>query len=637
MMRARLDNVRVSLTSASGLVDNASGRKYSRRLPALTLKIHREVLAMRLVSLCACVWVCIGLFAALPVAAENNVAETSAAKVKKVTLASIAIKDDYPDGVAGEGLFGDLKPHLRDLIDRLDKAAKDDKISGVVLRLREATIGLAKADELRAAVGRVRKAGKKVYAEVHSASTLDYLVAASCDQIVMPESGSLLITGIQAEVIFLKGLLDKLGIQADFIQIGDFKGAAEPLTRNNMSPEFRAQYEAVINDYYEHIVESIAKDRKIDPTEVKKLIDTGLFSAESALDAGLIDRVAYEDQWRAELKNELGADDLALERDYGRKKPEDFSGMAGMMKMMEMLMGGDQQRAKNSKNDKIAVVYIVGAIMTGESATSLFGGATVGSDTIVRALRQVEDDPKVKAIVLRVDSPGGSALASDLIWREVVKSNKPVLVSMGDVAASGGYYVSMGAKKIFVEPGTLTGSIGVVGGKLALRGLFDKIGVNSETIKRGKTSGVLSFTDPFSLEEREAWKRLMLATYHQFTSKAAQGRHMDLSKLEGLAQGRVFTGRMAVANGLADKLGTLDDAIAEAKNMAGVKSDEKIDLLILPKPKGILETLLGGSTIEAEARAVAPELVEAVQSGATLRKLFAEPSVTLMPYIVRFK
>ena len=586
---------------------------------------------MRFTVFCACLG---GLLVATSLGAAEG--DKPAEKAKKITLASIAVKDDYPEGTAGEGLFGEMKPHLRDLVDRLEKAAKDDKINGVVLRLREPNIGMGKVDALRAAVARVRKAGKKVYADVHSAGTKDYLVATACDEIIMPESGSLMVNGIAAEVMFFKGLFDKLGIQADFIQVGDFKGAAEPLTRNNMSPEFRAQYESVINDYYDQIVETIAKDRKLDPTEVKKRIDVGLYSAAEAKEAKLIDRVAYEDQWRDELKSELKTEELAVERDYGRKKAEDLSGMAGMMKLMEALMGGDQ-KAKSSKNNKIAIVYIVGPIMTGESTASIFGAQSVGSDTIVKALRQVEDDPKVKGIVIRVDSPGGSALASDLIWRETVHSKKPVVVSMGDVAASGGYYVSMGAKKIFVEPGTLTGSIGVVGGKLALRGLFDKIGVNSETISRGKTSGVLSFTDPFSLEEREAWKRLMLGTYHQFTSKAAQGRHMDQKKLEGLAQGRVYTDRMAVANGLADQLGTLEDAIAEVKTLGGVAADEKIDLLILPKPKGILEQLLGGSNVEAEIRTLVPEMVEAIKLGSQLRKLFAEPAVMIMPYVVRFR
>jgi protease-4 len=563
--------------------------------------------------------------------------EKPAEKPKKITLASISVRDDYPEGVAAEGLFGQAKPHLRELIDRLDKAAKDEKIGGVVLRLRDPQIGLAKVDEVRAAVNRVRKAGKKVFADVHSASTRDYLVASACDQIIMPESGSLMINGISAEVMFFKGLFDKLGIQADFIQIGDFKGASEPLTRNKMSPEFRAQFEAVINDFYEHIAETIAKDRKIDPIEVKKLIDLGMFTAEAARETKLIDRVAYEDQWREELKKDLAVDEVAIEKDYGNKKPEDLSGMAGMMKLMESLMGGDAQKAKNSKNNRIALVYIVGAIVTGESTASFFGGSSVGSDTILRSLRQAEADAKVKAIVLRVDSPGGSALASDLIWREIIKSKKPVVVSMGDTAASGGYYVSMGAKKIFVEPGTLPGSIGVVGGKLALRGLFDKLGVNSETISRGKTSGTLSITDPFSLEEREGWKRLMLTTYQQFTTKAAEGRHMDLKKLEGLAQGRLFSGRMAVANGLADQLGTLEDTIADARSQAGIPTEEKIDLLILPKPRGLLEQLLGGSPVEAEIRAMAPELVDAARFAAGLRKLFAEPAVTVMPFNVRFK
>jgi len=573
----------------------------------------------------------------LPAAARSADGEKSAEKVKKVTLASIALGADYPEGTAPVGLFGEAKPHLRELLRRLEKAANDDKISGVVLRLREPDIGLAKVGELRSAVARIRKAGKKVYADVHSTSTKDYLVATACDQIIMPESGSLMITGVQAQVMFYKGLLDKLGIQADFIQIGDFKGAAEPMTRNTMSPEFRAQYESVINDYYEYIVETIAADRKIDPAQVKSLIDTGMFTAAQARDARLIDRVAYEDEWRDELKKELGADEVALERNYGKKKSDsELSGMAGLMKLLEALMGGDQ-KAKTSKNNKIGLIYIVGTIMTGESTTSLFGGETVGSDTIVKALREVEEDAKVKGIVLRVDSPGGSALASDLIWREVVKSKKPLVVSMGDVAASGGYYVSMGAKKIFIEPGSLTGSIGVVGGKLALRGLFDKIGVNSEVISRGKNSGTLSMTDPFTAQEREAWKRLMQGTYEQFTSKAAAGRKMDVKKLEGLAQGRVFTGRMAVANGLADQLGTLDDAIAEAKNMAGLKGDEKVDLLNLPKTKGFLEQLLGGSQVEAEARALAPELMGALKTGETLRKLFTEPAVTVMPYSVRIK
>jgi protease-4 len=361
-----------------------------------------------------------------------------------------------------------------------------------------------------------------------------------------------------------------------------------------------------------------------------------MFSAEQAKESGLIDRVAYEDEWRGELKKELAADELALEPNYGKAKSAGPAGMAGMMQFMEMLMGRETA-TRSSKASKIAVVYAVGPIMTGESSTTLFGGSTVGSDTIVKALRDAKADAKVKAIVIRVDSPGGSALASDLIWRETIKSEKPIVVSMGDIAASGGYYISMGAKKIFAEPGTLTGSIGVVSGKLALRGLFDKIGLGAESVKRGANSGVLSFTDPFTDAERQAMKGLMVDIYKQFTTKAAEGRKMDLAKLETLAAGRLFSGRMAVQVGLADQLGTLEDAVAEAKSMGGLKADEEVDLLILPKPKPIFEQLLGVSSIESEIRSVAPELVDVARHAATLQKLFAEPTVTIMPFLIRVR
>ena len=208
---------------------------------------------------------------------------------------------------------------------------------------------------------------------------------------------------------------------------------------------------------------------------------------------------------------------------------------------------------------------------------------------------------------------------------------------MGDIAASGGYYVSMGAKKSSLSRARSPARSAWSGANWRCAGLFDKLGVTSETISRGKTSGTLSITDPFSLAEREGWKRLMLTTYQQFTTKAAEGRHMELKKLEGLAQGRLFSGRMAVANGLADQLGTLEDTIADARSQAGIPTEEKTDLLILPKPRGILEQLLGGSPVEAEVRAMAPELVDAARFAAGLRKLFAEPAVTVMPFNVRFK
>jgi len=573
-------------------------------------------------------------------------------KIKKATLASVMLKEDYIEGTAPAGLFGELKPHLRDVIERLDKAAKDDKLSGVVLRIRSPELGLGKVDELRGVIGRLRAAGKKVYADVDSVMTKDYLIAAACDEVIIPPSGSLMLTGLAAEISFYKSLFDKLGVQAEIIQVGDFKGAAEPFTRTEMSPEFRQQFESVIEDYYSQMVSTIAKDRHLEEAQVKALIDEGLFTPERAKEAKLVDRVCYEDELIASLKTSLNAEEVVVDRQYGKKKLDtDYSGFGGFMKLMEAMMGVEAPTTA-SKNPRIALVYAVGPIMSGESDSGAFGQEnSVGSDTLVKALRDAKSSDRVKAIVLRVDSPGGSALASDLIWREVATCDKPFVVSMGNVAASGGYYISMAADKIYAEPGTLTGSIGVVGGKMALRGLLDKVGVNVQTISRGKNATSFSAIDPFSPSERDAWHRMMKDTYHQFTSKAAEGRKMDADKLEKLAQGRVFTGRMAVENGLVDKLGTLSDALAEAKTLAGLKADEKIELQILPKPKNFFEQLFDGSSADTEVRSpvstelipaelvVPRELLAAWRQVRMLQQVFspARPVATMLPYQINFR
>ncbi len=316
------------------------------------------------------------------------------------------------------------------------------------------------------------KAGKKVYAIVQETTGAGYLLATACDEIVMPPSGSLTVSGVRMEVTFYKGLLEKLGIQADMLQVGDYKGAAEPMTRDKMSPEFRKQMESVIDDYYSQLATTVAADRKLEVSKVKELIDEGLFTAARAKEVGLIDRVAYEDELSKQLADQQKVDDVTLDDEYGKKKlDEDFSGFGGLMKMIEVLSGAEE-RGKTSSAKKIAVIYAVGVIISGEGGRSMYGKA-VGSDTIIEALQEAEEDPKVVGIVLRVDSPGGSALASDLMWREItrIKSKKPIVASMGDIAASGGYYISMGCSKIFAEPGTLTGSIGVVSGKVALERL----------------------------------------------------------------------------------------------------------------------------------------------------------------------
>ncbi len=313
---------------------------------------------------------------------------------KEVQIDSLVVKGGLPESTGRFGFFGDVRMDLRKLISRLDKAASDARLVGVVLRIRNPVIGRGRLAELRAAVSRVRKAGKKVYADLQLATPVDYLLACACDHIIMPESGTLMIPGVRAEITFYKTLFDVAGVQADMMQVGSHKGTAEPYTRSSMSDEFREQYEQLLTDFYDQLIETIAQDRKLPLETVKKLVDQGLFSAKQALDAGLIDEIAYGDQIKERLSQDLKTEAAQIDvmNGYAIKKVEnDFSGLMGMVKLFDLLLNGDDE-TKASKNKKVAVIYAVGSIVTGESALSLFGGATVGSDTLIRALKQADDD-----------------------------------------------------------------------------------------------------------------------------------------------------------------------------------------------------------------------------------------------------
>jgi protease-4 len=405
-----------------------------------------------------------------------------------------------------------------------------------------------------------------------------------------------------------------------------------------MSKPLRESMEALVDDTYSGVVNAIAKDRKLADYQVKTLIDQGLFTAAAAKKAGLIDRIAYFDEFQDSLKARLKAKQVKLVTDYKKKQIDaDFSGIGGMVKLMELLFGG-KGAEKTSTEQKIAVVYASGVIVEGSGSSDMFGSEEgLGATKLIQSLRTADEDSKVAAIVLRIDSPGGSAVASDLIWREVVRIKKPVIASMSDVAGSGGYYIAMGTRKILAEPDTLTGSIGVIGGKMVIGGLLGKLGVSTEIIARGKNSGSMSMISAFTPSEREAWVAMLDETYHQFVSKAAAGRKMPFNKLEALAQGRVYTGRMAMANGLVDSLGTLSDAIIEAKKAAHLKPDAKVELLILPKAKSFFEQLFGDSNVSTEADSILPGLGATIRQASLWRQLLAEPRLLLMPARIELK
>ena len=573
-------------------------------------------------------------------AAKKQETAKEEAKKERLLVARLTLKGTLSEMAESSGLFATSDTSLLGLVNRFDQAAKDEKLAGLILKIRGAAIGRAQSEDVRLAIKRTRASGRKVYADLQSAGTQDYLLACACDHIIMPESGTLMIPGVRAEITFYKTLFDVAGVQADMMQVGSHKGTAEPYTRSSMSDEFREQYEQLLTDFYDQLIETIAQDRKLPLETVKKLVDQGLFSAKQALDAGLIDEIAYGDQIKERLSQDLKTEAAQIDvmNGYAIKKVEnDFSGLMGMVKLFDLLLNGDDE-TKASKNKKVAVIYAVGSIVTGESALSLFGGATVGSDTLIRALKQADDDKTVKAIVLRVDSPGGSALASDLIWREVQRIKKPVIASMGDIAASGGYYISMGCDQIYAQPGTLTGSIGVVGGKISFSGLFERFGVKTEIISKGKNSGLLSTTTSMSDSERKVWKANMESIYHQFVSKAAAGRNLTLKQLEPLASGRVWTGRQAKKSGLVDELGTLQAAIEAAKKAAKFKPDEKAELLLLPESQSFLDQLLGGGSVVPGFQVKTPHpWLRTAEDIKTIQQLFAEPTLFMLPYRIEIR
>jgi len=582
----------------------------------------------------------IGLAACLaatsPVLAEDK-AEAKPAPVPIVV--DLTLKGGLTEGPAAVGLDGSpIKDNLKGLIDRIAKAKADPNVKGLVLRIHGLSLGLAKGHELRQSIGKFRESGKKVYAFLESGENADYLVATAADEIVMPESGWLMIKGLAAEVTFYKSLFDKLGVTADWMQVGEFKSYGEPFTRTKMSPAFREEIASLLGDSYDLIAESIARRQGIAQADARALIDGGPYSPPAAKAAGLINRIGYADSIEDAVAKSIGVASIKLDPKYGKKNEAvDLSGFAGFMKMVQMLSGEGPKKPESSAS-KIALIYASGAIETGKSTSTILGEATIGSESLVKHLREAEKDKTVKAIVLRVDSPGGSALASDLIWREVVRIEKPIVASMSDVAASGGYYISMGAEKIFAEPGTLTGSIGVTGGKFVLSGLMDKLGVATDTVTVGKNGTIFSINQPFSDTERAAMKRLMDDTYRQFVAKAAQGRKMPFEALEKLAGGRVYTGRQAQKLGLVDEVGTLDDAIAAAKELARIPSDQATELLVLPKAQGFLEALVGpleDRDVYAPAiRAAIPEPLRPVLGRLeAFRRIFArEPVAVILPF-----
>jgi len=393
------------------------------------------------------------------------------------------------------------------------------------------------------------------------------------------------------DVLFYAGLLRTIGVEVDYVREGSYKSAVEPYTRTEMSPELERTMKRLLDDLYDQMVVRIAAGRDMTPSHVRDLIDGGPYSAREAAENGLVDALVYEDELEAWLDEALGAD-VVFER---ATEPRDAGKYAGVRRIFELWQRSFRTRARSgSPREKIALIRVDGMIVTGGSEDPYRQGDFITAGAITYALATAAEDETVKAIVLRVDSPGGSALASDVIWRAVIQARleKPVIASMGGVAASGGYYVAMAADHILADEGTLTGSIGVFGAKFNLGGLYDKVGIRKQILTRGRNAALYDEAHGFTPSERERVSGLIRQIYEDFVSKAADARDMTVDELDAVAQGQVWTGREALAHGLIDGVGGLKRAFAVAKVRAGYPPDMTFELLELPEVPSLLDLIL---------------------------------------------
>ena len=550
------------------------------------------------------------------------------------SVLTLRVAGELPDYVPDDPLrkiLGGPEQSLSNLVLQFSKAKVDKRIKMILLTVDMSGVGWGKSEEIRDAIADFRSSGKPVYAYMEFATDKEYYIASACDKVYLAPPGELFINGLAADVMFFRGSLDKLGIYPDMVQMGKYKTAVETFTRKDMSDANREFVNSLLDDLFNRYVDAIAKARGKSPEDVRAIIDNAPYSSAKAKEIGLIDGVAYRDELEKELKTKLGykdSDELSLIRSsaYNEVEPES--------------LGLD-------KGEKIAVIYASGDIGSGKSQESP-GDQSIGSETLSKALNDARDDKSIKAIVIRVDSPGGSGLASDIIWHavEAAKAKKPVVISMSDVAASGGYYIAAGANKIIAQQSTITGSIGVFAGKPVVKGLYDWLGISNEYVLRGKQAGMFRETEKFTPEERAKFEDLIKRMYYEeFVPKVAKGRNKSPEYVDSIAQGRVWTGAQGKERGLVDEFGGLDRAVEVARELANIPKDKGVHRVILPYPRTFIQELLSSgddqTRIKTQQRAVLATLPEDTRRAfhymSMLDRMKDGESSLLMPFDLRIK
>ena len=529
---------------------------------------------------------------------------------------------------------------LRSIIKQFDKIREDDEVTGVLLKIEGLGIGWAKLQELRDKIIQLRSDGIEVISYLESGGNTEYLLACAADRIVLMPAGMVGLTGLRAEVMFFRGLLDKLEVNADMYAVGKYKSAIEPYMRDSMSESQREAMNAILDDLYAQQIDMLANGRsEIDAALAANLIDQGPFTAEEAYQAKLVDALQYYDELVQSIE-ERAEEKIEVVSDYGKKttKVPELTGVTGFMRLFSMLASSKKPTSGDGK-PKVALIYATGPIMSDAPTSPFTTGQVITPGVMTKALREAREDSDIQAVIMRVDSPGGSAVASDAIWREVLltQREKPLVVSMSDVAGSGGYYIAMAAGTIVAEPGTITGSIGVLGGKLNLKGLYNKIGLTKEVITRGKNANLYSDYGDFTPTERERLQKLLETVYQDFVQRAAEGRDKTEAEIHELAQGRIWTGKQAKEIGLVDELGGLDTALSIAKKQIGMDPTDEINLIILPKPKTFFETMIEDMEMDMRLPMAShlpmPTPIERTLSNFYWLHLFInEPTAAVMPF-----
>jgi protease-4 len=477
--------------------------------------------------------------------------------------------------------FFGLSPALsmHDIWLNFQKAKRDSRIQAIVLRLGTLQCGWAKVNEIRDLVLEFRKTGKKVYATIEESLDADkeYFLATACDRIILHPSGIMLVNGIGGYFPFFKKGLEKLGIEYEVEHIEEYKTAMNEFTEEGFTPSHQEMMKSIYGDIYSYYVQKIAEARGKSEEEIKALLDYGFFQGPEAKEKGMVDDVLYEDEFQDILQeNGRRLTKISQER-YSKISPSSLGLYRGR---------------------KIALIYGMGTILTGEGIYQI-----MGSSTVARWIRQARQDKSIEAIVFRIDSPGGSAVGSDVIWREVVlaKREKPIVVSMSDLAGSGGYWIAMSAHKIVAQPQTWTGSIGVIWGKPNLAKLYEKLGVTAEKLTFGDKADIFSTFRKWTPEERTLIKEEMSWTYEQFLTKVADGRKMTKEEVNEIGRGRVWTGNQAVKIGLVDELGGLSRAIDLAKDLAGIPAAEEVKLVVQPKKVSFFDMFFARRFIQSDS------------------------------------